>query len=44
MNAGHLKLLSSAEWAAYIKDDLIPRVLEGVTLGDHLLEVGPRPW
>jgi ubiquinone/menaquinone biosynthesis C-methylase UbiE len=43
MNEGHLKLLSSAEWAAYLKDDLIPRAREGVTLGDHLLEVGPGP-
>ena len=43
MNQGHIDLLSSEEWANYVRDDLFPRALEGVELGDHLLEVGPGP-
>jgi hypothetical protein len=43
MNAGHLQLLSSAEWATYLKDELIPQTMEGVQCGTHLLEVGPGP-
>ena len=43
MNQQHLDLLSSEEWAGYVREDLLPRALEGVELGDHLLEVGPGP-
>jgi ubiquinone/menaquinone biosynthesis C-methylase UbiE len=43
MNQQHLDLLSSEEWADYVRDDLLPRALQGVELGDHLLEVGPGP-
>lgn len=43
MNEDHLAVCSSPEWAAYLADDLLPWVLEGCDLGDHLLEVGPGP-
>lgn len=43
MNEDHLALCSSPEWAAYLTDDLLPWVLHGYDLGDHLLEVGPGP-
>lgn len=43
MNEDHLALCSSPEWAAYLTDDLLPWVLDGCELGDHLLEVGPGP-
>jgi SAM-dependent methyltransferase len=36
-------LCSSPQWAAYLADDLLPWVLDGRDLGDHLLEVGPGP-
>lgn len=43
MNEVHLQLLASPEWAAYLRDELLPWVLGGVELGDHVLEVGPGP-
>jgi ubiquinone/menaquinone biosynthesis C-methylase UbiE len=39
----HLKLCSSDEWAESVKKWIIPGALEGVTLGDDVLEVGPGP-
>ena len=41
MNEGHEELCSSAEWAEYLASDVLPRVLIGIDLGDHLIEVGP---
>lgn len=41
MNEAHEELCSSAGWGAYLADDVLPRVLDGATLGDHVLEVGP---
>jgi ubiquinone/menaquinone biosynthesis C-methylase UbiE len=43
MNALHLKLCSSDEWADSVKKWIIPGALDGVTLGDDVLEVGPGP-
>lgn len=43
MNEEHLALCSSPQWAAYLADELLPWVLDGCQLGDHLLEVGPGP-
>lgn len=43
MNEEHLALCSSPQWASYLADDLLPWVLRGYELGDHLLEVGPGP-
>jgi SAM-dependent methyltransferase len=43
MNAEHLRLCSSAEWAETVERWIIPWVLDGVDLGDDVLEVGPGP-
>ena len=43
MNQIHLELCSSAEWADTVRRFLIPWSLEGIELGDHLLELGPGP-
>ena len=43
MNKLHLKLCSSAEWADTVSRFIIPWVLDGLDLGDNVLEVGPGP-
>jgi SAM-dependent methyltransferase len=41
MNEGHDDFCSSSEWAECLETDILPRVLVGIDLGDHLIEVGP---
>ena len=41
MNQGHNELCGSPEWAEYLATDVLPKVMGGVDLGDHLIEVGP---
>lgn len=43
MNKAHLKFCSSEEWAEAIRTWIIPQALDGVTLGDEVLEIGPGP-
>jgi ubiquinone/menaquinone biosynthesis C-methylase UbiE len=43
MNAAHLKLCASAEWAELVERVLLPWVLGGHALGDEVLEVGAGP-
>ncbi len=43
MNEKHLELCSSAEWADAIRRWIVPWVLDGIDLGDAVLEVGPGP-
>src|SRR5690349_8097053 len=43
MNEEHLKLCSSAEWAETVRQWIIPWVLDGIDLGEDVLEVGPGP-
>lgn len=48
MNDAHLTLCASAEWAALVRDDLLPWVLGGIDpgddhLGDDVLEIGAGP-
>lgn len=43
MNEKHLELCSSAEWAETVQRFIIPWVLDGLELGDDVLEVGPGP-
>jgi SAM-dependent methyltransferase len=43
MNEKHLALCSSAEWADGVQRWIIPWVLDGIDLGDDVLEVGPGP-
>jgi SAM-dependent methyltransferase len=43
MNDKHLALCSSAEWAEAVERWIIPWVLDGIELGDDVVEVGPGP-
>ena len=43
MNKEHRERCSSAEWAEAVQKWIIPWVLNGVDLGDDVLEVGPGP-
>lgn len=43
MNENHAKLMPSPEWAAHIKDEVLPLATAGVDLGADLLELGPGP-
>src|SRR3954447_19765779 len=43
MNQEHLRLCASAEWAALVRDDLLPWVLGDDELGDDVLELGAGP-
>lgn len=43
MNEAHLRLCASAEWAALVRDDLLPWVLGEDDLGDDVLELGAGP-
>ena len=41
MNRYHQRLCRSPEWAAFVTDSLLPFALDGVPLGDRVLELGP---
>src|SRR3954451_23594491 len=43
MNQEQLRLCASAEWAALVRDDLLPWVLGDDELGDDVLEIGAGP-
>jgi SAM-dependent methyltransferase len=43
VNEEHLRLCASAEWAALVRDDLLPWVLGDDELGDDVLEIGAGP-
>jgi SAM-dependent methyltransferase len=43
VNDEHLRLCASAEWAALVRDDLLPWVLGDDELGDDVLELGAGP-
>jgi SAM-dependent methyltransferase len=43
VNDEHLRLCASAEWAAMLRDDLLPWVLGDDDLGDDALELGAGP-
>ncbi len=43
MNEKHLELCSSAEWAEAVQQWIIPWVIDGIELGDDVLELGPGP-
>jgi len=43
MNAKHLELCASAEWAETVQKYILPWVLDHVELGDDVLEIGPGP-
>ena len=41
MNRYHRRLCRSPGWSAYIAGTVLPRALDGVTLGPRVLELGP---
>ncbi|BBZ44539.1 hypothetical protein MPRM_18200 [Mycobacterium parmense] len=41
MNLAHRLCCNSDRWAHEVKDQLLPWVLAGVDLGEHVLEIGP---
>lgn len=43
MNDDHLNVCASAEWGAFLAETIFPAVLDGVELGDDLLEIGAGP-
>lgn len=43
MNEKHHELCASDRWASTVKDHILPWVLQGIELGDDVLEVGPGP-
>lgn len=43
MNKEHLLRCASAEWDEAVRKWIIPWVLEGIDLGDDVLEIGPGP-
>lgn len=43
VNEGHLTYLASPAWRDEVTNKILPWVLEGRTLGDALLEIGPGP-
>jgi ubiquinone/menaquinone biosynthesis C-methylase UbiE len=43
MNQEHLRICASAEWSTAVKNEILPWVIGGRTLGEDVLEVGPGP-
>jgi SAM-dependent methyltransferase len=41
MNNAHNELCSSPEWAEYLRTEVLPLVLDGIDLGQEMIEVGP---
>lgn len=43
MNTDHLELLVSDYWHEKLRDVVVPHALNGIHLGDDVLEIGPGP-
>lgn len=43
MNENHGRVCPSPEWSAYMQEEILPGLCEGVDLGRRLLEIGPGP-
>ena len=43
VNKRHAELLGTAEWAAFLHEEILSVVTQGIDLGDDLLEIGPGP-
>jgi SAM-dependent methyltransferase len=43
MNDGHLEFCASPQWRAMLAESILPTALEGIDLGDRVLEIGPGP-
>ncbi len=43
MNSAHMEFCASAAWRELVMEQVLPLALDGVTLGDHTIEIGPGP-
>lgn len=43
MNDRHVEFCASPQWRAMVADSILPTALEGVDLGDRVIEIGPGP-
>jgi SAM-dependent methyltransferase len=43
MNRLHRRYCASNAWAAHVRDEILPADLDGVELGEDVLEIGPGP-
>lgn len=43
MNRGHLEFCASPQWRQIVEETILPGALQGVSLGDDVIEVGPGP-
>jgi ubiquinone/menaquinone biosynthesis C-methylase UbiE len=43
VNENHRQLCGGPEWAAYMRDEVLPPLAGLTDFGDHMLEVGPGP-
>jgi len=43
MNRVHRRFCASPKWAEYVRSEMLPQELEGLDLGDDVLEIGPGP-
>jgi ubiquinone/menaquinone biosynthesis C-methylase UbiE len=43
MNENHDRVCPSPEWADYLQTEVLPQVVDGVELGERMLEIGPGP-
>ena len=43
VNANHQQLCPSPEWAAYVRDEVLPWLVDQADLGHEILEIGPGP-
>ena len=43
MNAAHMEFCASEDWRKMVEEMVLPEALDGVDLGDDVIEVGPGP-
>jgi 16S rRNA A1518/A1519 N6-dimethyltransferase RsmA/KsgA/DIM1 with predicted DNA glycosylase/AP lyase activity len=43
VNAKHLEVCGSGEWAKLVRERIMPWILAGPELGDDVLEIKPEP-
>jgi SAM-dependent methyltransferase len=43
VNRRHRRYCAGDEWASYVRTDVVPPVVDGLDLGDDVLELGPGP-
>ena len=43
MNDAHMQFCASEDWRRMVQEDILPAALDGVELGDAVIEIGPGP-